>query len=287
MSAGMADVVGVRVPERSWRSELRAVRAVWWREMIRFADDRVRVVTALIQPLLFLFVLAPGLQDLSAASTEGVDLTTFMFPGVLCMAMWFSAMISAASLVMDRQLGFLREMLVAPVRRSSIIVGKCLGGMTSALTQGLILLALAGLAGVPYDPLLLLGIFGLQVLIAFAVTSLGLMVATSIRQPPTFNSVMQLLVFPTVFLSGAMYPVSGLPSWLGVINRINPLTYAVDPMRRLVFDHLDVTEAAHGRLAPGVTWWGWTVPAALEIVIVLLLGVALLAVAVARFNRAE
>lgn len=287
MSAAMADVVGVRVPERSWRSELRAVRAVWWREMIRFADDRVRIVTALIQPLLFLFVLAPGLQDLSAASTEGVDLTTFMFPGVLCMAMWFSAMISAASLVMDRQLGFLREMLVAPVRRSSIIVGKCLGGMTSALTQGLILLALAGLADVPYDPLLLLGIFGLQVLIAFAVTALGLMVAASITQPPTFNSVMQLLVFPTVFLSGAMYPVSGLPSWLGVINRINPLTYAVDPMRRLVFDHLEVTDAARERLAPGVTWWGWTVPTLLEVGIVLLLGVALLAVAVARFNRTE
>ena len=78
MSA-VTEVVAVRVPERSWRSELRAVRAVWWREMIRFADDRVRIVTALIQPLLFLFVLAPGLQSLSSRSTDGVDLTTFMF----------------------------------------------------------------------------------------------------------------------------------------------------------------------------------------------------------------
>ena len=263
------------------------MRAVWWRELIRFADDRVRIGTALIQPLLFLFVLAPGLQTLSAASTDGVDLTTFMFPGVLCMAMWFSAMISAASLVMDRELGFLREMMVAPVRRSSIVLGKCLGGTTIAMSQGVILLALAGLVHVPYDPVLLLGIFGLQLLIAFTVTALGVMVATTVKQAQTFNSVMQVLVFPMIFLSGAMYPVSGLPSWLGVLNRLNPLTYAVDPMRRLVFDHLDISEAARHTLAPGVTWWGWPVPTLVEVGIVLALGLAMLAVAIVQFTRTE
>ena len=287
MSAAVADVIAVRVPERSWRSEARAVRAVWWREMIRFTDDRVRIAVALVQPLLFLFVLAPGLQSLSEASTGGVELTTFMFPGVLCMAMWFSAMVSAASLVMDRQLGFLREMMVAPVRRSSIVLAKCLGGTTTAATQGVILLALAGLAHVPYDPVLLLGIFGLQLLIAFAVTALGVMVATSVTQAPTFNSVMQLLVFPTVFLSGAMYPVDGLPDWLRLLNRLNPLTYAVDPMRRLVFDRLDISEAARRTLAPGVTWWGWSVPSLVEAGMVLALGVAMLAVAIFRFTRTE
>ena len=287
MSAATAQVIAARVPERSWRSEARAVRAVWWREMIRFADDRVRIGTALIQPLLFLFVLAPGLQSLSAASTDGVDLTTFMFPGVLCMAMWFSAMISAASLVMDRELGFLREMVVAPVRRSSIVLGKCLGGTTTAMAQGVILLALAGLAKVPYDPVLLLGLLGLLLLIAFSVTALGVMVATTIKQAQTFSSVMQALVFPMVFLSGAMYPVSGLPSWLGVLNRLNPLTYAVDPIRRLVFDRLDISDDARRTLAPGVSWWGWPVPTALEVGIVLALGVAMLAVAIARFARTE
>jgi ABC-2 type transport system permease protein len=287
MSAAVAEVIGARVPERSWRSEARAVRAVWWRDLVRWTDDRVRIVTALIQPLLFLFVLAPGLQSLSRASTDGVQLTTFMFPGILCMAMWFSGMISAAGLVMDRELGFLREMLVAPVRRSSIVVGKCLGGVTIATTQGVILLVLAGLAHVPYDPALLVGVFGLQVLIAFAVTALGLMVATSVKQATTFNSVMQALVFPVVFLSGAMYPVSGLPSWLGALNRLNPLTYAVDPMRRLVFQHLDISAAARHRLAPGVTWWGWPVPSLLEAGMVLALGLAMLAVAIAKFTRTE
>ena len=287
MSAATAAVIAVRVPERSWRSELRAVGAVWRREMIRFTDDRVRIVTALIQPLLFLFVLAPGLQSLSSASTDGVELTTFMFPGVLCMAMWFSGMISAASLVMDRELGFLREMVVAPVRRSSIVLGKCLGGATTAMVQGVILLAFAGLVHVPYDPPLLLGVFGLQLLIAFSVTALGVMVATTVRQAQTFNGVMQMLVFPIVFLSGAMYPVSGLPSWLGAVNRIDPLTYAVDPLRRLVFDHLSITDAARHRLAPGVTWWGWSVPSLVEVGIVLALGLAMLAIAISRFTRTE
>lgn len=287
MSAAVADVVPARIHESSWTSEARAVRAIWRRELIRFVDDRVRMATAFIQPLLFLFVLAPGLQDLSAASTGGLDLRTFMFPGVICMAMWFSAMVSAASLVMDRELGFLREMQVAPVRRSSIVAGKCLGGTTTAMVQGVALLALAGLVEVPYEPALLLGVFGLQLLIAFTVTALGIMVATTVPRATSFNSVMQLLVFPVVFLSGAMYPVSGLPSWLGALNRVNPLTYAVDPMRRLVFDHLDVSEATRARLAPGVTWWGWRVPTAVELVIVAALGVVMLAIAVARFSRAD
>lgn len=287
MSAMVFDVVGVRVPARSWRSDARAVRVVWWRDLVRFADDRVRIVTALIQPLLFLFVLAPGLETLSAGSTDGVALTTFMFPGVLCMAMWFSAMINAGGLVMDRELGFLREMTVAPVRRSSIVVGKCLGGTTIAATQGVILLAVAGLAEVPYEPTLLLGIFGLQLLIAFAVTALGVLVATAVKQAQTFNLVAQVLVFPMIFLSGAMYPIADLPTWLAILNRLNPLSYAVDAMRRLVFDHLDVSEAARDRLAPGVTWWGWPVPTVVEIAIVLALGSILLTLAVTRFSRSD
>ena len=113
------------------------------------------------------------------------------------------------------------------------------------------------------------------------------MVATTVRQAPTFNSVMQLLVFPVVFLSGAMYPVSGLPSWLGAINRANPLTYAVDPMRRLVFDRLDISDEARRTLAPGVTWWGWQVPTLVEVGMVLALGVAMLGLAIFRFTRTE
>lgn len=181
----------------------------------------------------------------------------------------------------------MREMMVAPVSRWSIVVGKCLGGTTIAASQGVIVLALAGFVHVPYHPVLLLGIFGLQLLIAFTVTAFGVMVATSIKQAQTFTSVVQLLVMPMIFLSGALYPVSGLPTSLGVLNRLNPLTYAVDPMRRLVFNHLDISEAARHTLAPGVTWWGWRVPVLAEVAIVLALGLAMLTVAVVQFTRAE
>ena len=287
MSAVVADVVAVRVPDRSWRSEARAVRTVWRRDLIRFANEPMGIVAWLIQPLLFLFVLGPGLHTLSDSSTDGVGLTTFMFPGVLGMALVYSAIFSAASLVWDRELGFLRELMVAPVRRSSIVVGKCLGGATIAASQGVIVLALAGLADVPYDPVLLLGLFALVVLVAFTITAFGVMVAISIKQARTFTSVVQMLVIPMIFLSGALYPVSDLPAWLGVLNRLNPLTYAVDPMRRLVFDRLDASESARNTLAPGVTWWGWPVPALVEVAIVLALGLAMLAVAIVRFTRTE
>jgi ABC-2 type transport system permease protein len=288
MSApAIGDVIAVRVPERTWRSETRAVRAVWRRDMIRFFGNRGQTMTWLVQPLLFLFVLGSGLQSLAAASTGGVDLKTFIFPGVLCVAVLFPAMISAASLVWDRELGFLQEMLIAPVSRTSVMLGKVLGGAGIAATQGVIVLALAGLVGVPYDPGLLLGALGMTLLVAFTVTAFGVLVAVTIKQAQTFTWIMQLIVFPTVFLSGALYPVSGLPAWLEVLNRINPLTYAVDPMRHLVFEHLEISEAARRTLDPGVTWFGWQVPPLLEVAIVLLMGIALLGLAARRFSRAE
>jgi ABC-2 type transport system permease protein len=287
MSAAVADVAAVRIPERSWRSEARAVKVIWWRDLVRFTGEPMHILTWLIQPLLYLFVLGSGLQSISDASTHGVDLKTFMFPGILALSLVFSAMFSAASLVWDRELGFTRELLVAPVRRSSIVLGKCLGGTTIAASQGLIVLALAGLVSVPYDPVLLLAIFALQLLIAFTVTAFGVLVAVSIKKPQSFTWVMQLLVLPFFFLAGALYPVSGLPSWLAVLNRLDPLTYMVDPLRTLVFDHLDVSEPARRTLDPGVTWFGWQVPPWLEVALVLLVGATLLSAAIRRFGRTE
>jgi ABC-2 type transport system permease protein len=282
------DVVRVRVPERSFRSELRAIRIVWKRELIRFRADRMRMVTSLVQPLLFLFVLGSGLQQLSSASTDGVDLKTFIYPGVLCIAVMFTAMFSAASIVWDREFGFLREMLVAPVRRSSIVIGKVLGGATVASFQGVILLVLAGAVHVPYDPELILGIFGLQLLLAFSITAFGVMVAARIKQMQSFMGLMQMVVMPMFFISGALFPVTNLPGWLAFLNRLDPLTYAVDPMRRLVFSHLDgITPAARHALTPGVTWWGWHVPALLEVAMVFLLGMALLGIAIWEFSSGE
>jgi ABC-2 type transport system permease protein len=286
MTAAAAPI-RVVVPPRSVRSELRAIRIVFRRELIRFASDRMRIVTSLVQPLLFLFVLGSGLQQLSQFGTHGVDLKTFIYPGILCITVMFTAMFSAASIVWDREFGFLREMMVAPVRRSSIVIGKCLGGACVASLQGIILIALAGAVHVPYDPLLLLGIFGLQLVLAFSITAFGVMVAARIKQIQSFMGVMQMIVMPMFFISGALFPVSNLPGWLAFLNRIDPLTYAVDPMRRLVFGHLDISAAARAALDPGVTWWGWHLPAVLEAGVVLALGLVMLAVAIWEFNATD
>ncbi len=290
MSAADATItapVRVRVPKRSFRSELRAMKIVWQRDLIRFRNDRIRIVTSLVQPLLFLFVLGSGLQQLSSASTHGVDLKTFIYPGIFSLAVMFTAMFSAASIVWDREFGFMREMLVAPVSRASIVIGKCLGGATVASFQGLILLALAGAVDVPYSPTLILGLFGLMLLLAFSITAFGVMVAARIKQMQAFMGVMQMIVMPMFFLAGALFPVANLPGWLTVLNRLDPLTYAVDPMRHVVFNHLDVSDAARAALAPGVTWFGWHVPVMLEVFVVLALGLLMLGIAILEFRGDE
>jgi ABC-2 type transport system permease protein len=285
-TSGLA-VAGVRIPVRTAGSELRAIKIVWQRELIRFFADRLRIVTALVQPFLFLFVLGSGLSRLTQAGTGGLNLKTFLYPGILAMAVLFTAMFSAASIVWDREFGFLREMLVAPVRRSSLVIGKCLGGATVAGFQGIIVIAIAGLVGVPYAPTLILAVFGIQLLLAFTITSFGVMMAARVRQMQSFMALTQMLVLPLYFLSGAMFPASNLPTWLTVVNRIDPLTYAVDPIRRVVFDHLHVSAAVRAKLDPGVTWGGWRVPTLLEVAVVAVLGIIMLGVAIAEFSKTE
>jgi ABC-2 type transport system permease protein len=280
-------VASVRVPASSLRGDLRAVKIVWRRELIRFSKDKLRIVTALVQPVLFLFVLGTGLSRLASAGTHGVDLRTFVYPGVLCMAVLFTAMFSAASLVWDREFGFLREMMVAPVRRSALVLGKCLGGATVASFQGLLVIALAGLVGVPYAPVLIVAVFALQMVLAFAITAFGVMVAARIKQIQSFMAVTQMVMMPMYFLSGAIFPVAGLPGWLTILNRLDPMTYAVDPMRRLVFSHLHISQAARRALDPGVTWWGWHVPTLLEAGVVAFIGLVCLGVAVVEFSVRE
>jgi ABC-2 type transport system permease protein len=280
-------LVQVHVPPRSAVSELRAIKIVWEREVVRFASDRLRMVTSLFQPLLFLFVLGTGLSRIASAGTGGLNLRTFLYPGILAMAVMFTAMFSAASIVWDREFGFLREMLVAPIRRSSIVIGKCLGGATVATFQGVLVICLAGLVGVPYAPSLILEVFAMQTLLAYTLTAFGVMVAARIKQIQSFMALTQMLIMPLFFVSGAMFPVHGLPTWLTVLNRVDPMTYAVDPIRRVVFDHLNLTPAVRQRLDPGVTWAGWHVPPLLCAAVVLALGLVMTGIAIAEFSRSD
>jgi len=288
-SAGqVTEAIRVSVPERGFRQDLRAVSIVWRRELIRFKSDRLRAVTSLVQPVLFLFVLGTGLSSLASHGLpSGVDYRTFIYPGVLAMSVLFTAIFSAASIVWDREFGFLREMLVAPVSRSALVIGKCLGGATVATFQGIVILALAGLAHVPYDPVLFLTVIGELLLLSFTLTAFGVMMAARIKQIQAFMALTQMLVMPLFFLSGALYPLRGLPAWLSVVTRFDPLTYIVYPMRHAVFSHLSVSPLAAAALSPVVTWAGWPVPIWLSLGMVAVMGAALLGIAIAEFQKTE
>jgi ABC-2 type transport system permease protein len=290
----VADRIRVSVPDRGMRHDLRAVSVVWRRELIRFRSDRLRAVTALVQPFLFLFILGTGLSNLAGGSlphSANFDFKTFIYPGVLAMSVLFTSIFSAGSIVWDREFGFLREILVAPVSRAAIVIGKCLGGATIATFQGVIFLCLAWFAHVPYNPVLILGLIGMLLLLSFTLTAFGVMMAARIKQFQAFMALTQMLIMPLFFLSGALYPLNGLPGWLTVLTRLDPLTYIVGPMRHLVFSHLNVSPAIHAvlnsRLAPGITWNGWVVPLWLSLSIVAAMGLGMLAVAIAEFSKTE
>lgn len=274
----------VGVAGRGLGHDLRAVKVVLHRELLRFRYDRTRMVSQLFQPLLYLLVLGTGLGAM-VTDGGGVDLKTFIFPGVVAMSVMFTGMFSAGSIVWDREFGFLREMLVAPVSRTAIVVGKVLGGAVVATFQGLVILALAGLAGVPYDPVMIVTLVVLMFVGAFTITAFGVALAARIKKMQSFFGIMQMAMMPMLFLSGALFPLTGLPAWLSFLTRVNPLTYAVDPLRHEVFAHLHASPAMTHRFNPGVTWFGWHVPPVLEVGLVLVLGVGLLGVAIAQFRR--
>lgn len=280
-------VVPVRVVETGRSQDLRGIKVVWHREVLRFSQDRIRMVTSLVQPVLYLFVLGTGLNTLTSGAMDGLSYRKVVFPGVLAMTTMFTAMFSSISIVWDREFGFLREMLVAPVRRGALVTGKALGGATTATLQGLIILAIAGLVGIPYRPKLLLLLIGEMLLLSFTLTAMGMVMAVRITQMQSVMGLMQMVTMPLLFLSGALFPLGGLPAWLRVVVRVNPLTYVVNPMRHAVFDELNISAATKAKILPSITWWGWHVPIGLQVVVVAVMGVVLLAVATQQFNKAE
>jgi ABC-2 type transport system permease protein len=252
---------------------------VWRREIIRFRRTPARIVSGLAQPILFLFVLGAGIKPLvGGRAAGGVDFQAFIFPGVIAMSVLFSSLFSAISIVWDREFGFLREMLVAPVSRTGLVLGKAAGAGTVAAGQALILVAAAPIVGVSLDALQFLEVIGLLLLLAFALTAFGIVIASRMQRMESFQMVMGLVVNPMLFLSGAIFPLRGLPIWLAVVTRLNPATYGIDPIRRVMLGGSD---------AAPLTINGWVVPIWTEVLIVLTLGTAMLALAVRSFQKTE
>lgn len=262
------------------RASLRAAGLLWGRELIRLRRQPLRLVMGLLTPLLFLVVLGTGLEAADVEATAAMqDYRTYLFPGVLLMAVQTPAIAVGVTIVLDRKVGILRQILVAPVRRWSVVLGLVLGGSSSGALYGLFVLAVAGVADIPYTPALLLVLAELW-LISMAFTAMGMLAAVTIRNVETFQIVVGLAMTPMMFLSGAMFPPQGLPGWLGVVVHANPLTYAVDAIRRTL-----PGDAAAPGTTPSIA--GWTPPVLVELGLVAVLVAVAVAVATVRFARSE
>src|SRR5713101_979610 len=215
-------------PADTRRATLRAIYIIWYRDVLRYWRDRLRLVASLAQPLLFLLIFGTGLS----ASLKGIggglggapsiNYVQFIYPGIIGMAVLFTSIFSAMSIVWDREFGFLKEVLVAPIDRSAIAIGKALGGTTQAMIQGLILLVLAPLVGVKLSVLTVLEIVPLAAVLAFGLASFGVMLASMMKSLQGIQVVMNFLMMPMFFLSGALFPLRNLPGWMTWLTRLDP-----------------------------------------------------------------
>lgn len=218
----------------SGTNDLSAIYVIWLREIIRFWRDKIRIITSLIQPAVWLFIMGRGLGSTFHGPVPGVDYVKFMFPGVVGMTILFTSIFGAISIVWDREFGFLKEVLVAPVSRTAIVLGKALSGSTVAVLQGTLVLCFAPVVGVSLTIVQVLKALGLMFLVSLAISATGILVAARIESMQGFQPIMNFIVMPMYFLSGAIFPISGLPAWMKAIARFDPLAYGVDGLKSVI-----------------------------------------------------
>ncbi|MGE5707248.1 MAG: ABC transporter permease [Bacteroidota bacterium] len=208
----------------------RAILVIWYRDLRLFFGDRARIIGALGQPLLYLLVVGNGLAP-SMSRGLGESYLAFLFPGIIGMTVLFTAVFSAISIIWDREFGFLKEILVSPVPRPAIAAGKILGGASVAFFQGCIVLALGPLLGIRFPWQALPGFLLLMLLGACTLTAFGLFIASRMESMQGFQIIMNFLLMPMFFLSGAIFPLTQAPPWMRPLATIDPLSYAIDGLR--------------------------------------------------------
>lgn len=221
-------------------TEIRGIYIIWFRELLRLWRNKTRIFGAIANPLLFLLVFGGGLSRTIGSIAPGINYAKFMFPGVIGMAVLMTSFMSGVSIVWDREFGFLKEVLVAPISRRSIVIGKILGGATIAMFQGTLVLAFYPVLGLSFSAVQILELLPLMMLVACALGSLGILISSRMKSMESFQIVMQTTIFPLIFLSGAFFPVGNVPSWMNAVVKINPVTYAVAPIRQLLLKRPEV-----------------------------------------------
>lgn len=272
-------------------------RAIWviaYRDLIRFVQERSRLVSSFAMPLMMLVIFGAGFSRMIGNLTPGVDFLQFMYPGIIAMTVLMGSLMSGLSVVWDREFGFLKEVLVAPLNRGGIVLGKAAGAATIALGQGMIMLALAPIIGVTVDGMLILKLIPLIVIVSISMSGFGILLASRMRSMQGFQLVANVILMPLIFLSGVFFPVNNVPVWLEVISKINPLTYGVDAIRQAFLGAVDMTGIAavpdlEGMPPPptGLTVLGHTMTIIEDAAVVTVLGTILIAAAIVAFSRRD
>lgn len=246
--------------------ELQAIATIWLRDLIRFSRDRAQILGALSRPLLWLLILGVGMGRV-LPGVAGTNYLEFIFPGIIALNLLFASFLSAISIIWDREFGFLKEILVSPIRRSSVALAKAASGATIAVLQGLIVIAFVPFLGISLSLPELLKLIPFMFMLAFSCTSIGILIASRMTSFEGFGTISNFIIMPMFFLSGAVFPVDSLPVWMAALVRVNPVAYGVDGMRSIVlsvssfgllFDIVFVSSFALVTLLLAVVSFSWT-----------------------------
>jgi len=215
-------------------NETRALYTLWLREIKRFLRDRVRIIVSFVQPLLWLVVFAAGFG--ARLIIPDIGYQQYLFPGIIGQTLLFTAMFMGVSVIWDREFGFMKEILVSPVSRFTIFMGKMLGDSTAAMLQGVIVFVFGFILGIPFNPLTLAAALPVMLLLTFGLVSIGLILASFMSSLENFGAIQTFINLPLFFLSGALFPISGsgTPQWLQMASVFDPLTYGVDALRIVI-----------------------------------------------------
>jgi ABC-2 type transport system permease protein len=253
--------------------QLRPIYVICMREFTKFFREKSRLMGTLARPVLWLFVVGNGMSGLIKPQA-GFSYLQFIFPGMIGMTILFSSIFSSISIVWDREFGFMKEMLVAPISRLSIVFGKAVSGTFISVAQAVIILVLIPFLGIRITFLQFLAVVGVSILVSFCITSLGILIAARLTSFDGFNIIMNFLVMPMLFLSGAMYPVTSMPPALRHLTLVNPLTYGIDAFK-------------HVLLQNGAPPLGPEFPLALDLAVVAAIAVVMLTLAALSFRQKE
>ena len=220
-------------------TEIRGIYTLWLREVKRYLRDRARIVSSFVQPLLWLVIFGTGLRAFSINFGDNLTYQQYIFPGIMGQTLLFTSMFMGISVIWDREFGFLKEILVAPVSHLSVFLGKMFGDSTDAVIQGIIVFVLGILLGIKLNPMIFLEALPVMILITFGLVGVGLTVASFIESLESFGVIQSFINLPLFFLSGAVFPISttgpaAAPTWLQIASKLDPLTYGVNALRTIV-----------------------------------------------------